>query len=195
MTTTTQTRRRAMHNISDTAVTESPVDGPWESELSDLLSELSATQDELLRLLGRKRELLIKSDTAGLAELQEAEQQLIDPLQRCQQRRSSLLERAAREGLPSESIQSLAVALQADDAVGTAVDGSSPKDFSVEIGEAESRARLLRHQSLTNWVLVQRTLIHLSQMLEIIATGGRGQPTYGKGTKPTTSGSLVDQAV
>ncbi len=191
MTTTSQTRQQAMHDIAEPAVPELAVDGPWESELSDLLSELSALQDELLRLLGRKRELLVKSDVEGLAEIQEAEQQLIERLQRCQQRRGLLLERADREGLPAESIQSLTTALQADDAV----DGGTQKDFSVEIGEAESRTRLLRHQSLTNWVLVQRTLIHLSQMLEIIATGGRGQPTYGKGNKPNTSGSLVDQEV
>ncbi len=63
----------------------------------------------------------------------------------------------------------------------------------VEIRDARARARLLQHQSLTNWVFVQRTLIHLSQMLEIIATGGRLHPTYGKGDTADTSGNLVDQ--
>ncbi|MCU0373434.1 MAG: hypothetical protein MUE56_09370, partial [Ignavibacteria bacterium] len=29
--------------------------------------------------------------------------------------------------------------------------------------------RLLQHQSLTNWVLAQRSMLHLSQLLEIIA--------------------------
>jgi hypothetical protein len=52
----------------------------------------------------------------------------------------------------------------------------------------------VQHHSLTNWVLVQRTLIHLSQMLEIIATGGRMKPTYGEGGRTDAGGSLVDQA-
>jgi hypothetical protein len=42
-------------------------------------------------------------------------------------------------------------------------------------------------------VLAQRTLIHLSQMLEIIATGGQMQPTYGKKESVGASGALVDQ--
>jgi hypothetical protein len=52
----------------------------------------------------------------------------------------------------------------------------------------------LQHQSLTNWVLVQRTLLHLSQLIEIIATGGRLKPTYGKGSDHQAGGALVDRA-
>ena len=54
--------------------------------------------------------------------------------------------------------------------------------------------RLLQHQSLTNWVLAQKALLHVAQMLEIIATGGRLKPTYGKDAWPRTPrGRLVDQ--
>jgi hypothetical protein len=53
--------------------------------------------------------------------------------------------------------------------------------------------RLLQHQSLTNWVLAQRAVLHVSQLLEIIATGGRLQPTYGDGDTLHNRGSLVDQ--
>jgi hypothetical protein len=53
--------------------------------------------------------------------------------------------------------------------------------------------RLLQHQSLANWVLAQRVMLHLSQLLEIFATGGRLQPTYGRGEMPTSSGALVDR--
>jgi hypothetical protein len=60
--------------------------------------------------------------------------------------------------------------------------------------EAADRSRLLQHQSLTNWVLVQRTLLHLSQMIEIIATGGRPKPTYEKGPGSNSGGALVDRA-
>jgi hypothetical protein len=43
-------------------------------------------------------------------------------------------------------------------------------------------------------VLVQRSLLHLSQLIEIIATGGRPQPTYGNGPERQNCGSLVDRA-
>jgi hypothetical protein len=42
---------------------------------------------------------------------------------------------------------------------------------------------------------VQRTMLHLSHMVEIIATGGQLKPTYGKGGATTNSGALMDQAV
>jgi hypothetical protein len=52
--------------------------------------------------------------------------------------------------------------------------------------------RLLQNQSITNWVLAQRSLLHVSQLLEIIATGGRLQPTYGEGETVNAVGSLQD---
>jgi hypothetical protein len=64
-----------------------------------------------------------------------------------------------------------------------------------QVKKTAARARLLQHQALANWVLAQRTVLHLSQILEIIATGGRLQPTYGKENPIAAGGSLVDQAV
>ncbi len=156
----------------------------WESELASFLTELSAVQDESLEILTTKRELLVAADVDGLAEVTRREQGLIERLQGCLERRAKLLERAGREGLPSESIRSLAAALP---------DGEK-KELTDQLNEATGRTRLLRHHSLTNWVLVQRTLIHLSQMLEIIATGGRLEPTYGQEESVDARGALVDRA-
>ena len=157
---------------------------PWESKLATLLSDLLAVQDELLELLTRKRELLVAADTAGLAQLAPQEERLIADLQQCVRRREELLEQAAGEGLPSKNIRALTKALPRS--------GRGRLDESVKL--ASSRARLLQHHALTNWVVVQRTLIHLSQMLEIIATGGQMKPTYGKGDSSSASGALVDRA-
>jgi hypothetical protein len=156
----------------------------WESELATLLRDLLAVQDELLAILTRKRRLLVDADTEGLAAIARQEEQLIGNLQQCLARREQLLARAAQEGLPSGSIQALSRALPRSQ--------REPVEERVKL--AGSRARLLRHHSLTNWVLTQRTLIHLSQMLEIIATGGRLQPTYGEREPAGASGALVDRA-
>lgn len=159
----------------------SPYD--WEQELGELLTLLSSTQGELLALLGEKRDLLVQGDLPGLAAIQPREEAIAAKLQICQLRREELLGRAAQEGLPNDSLHSLTQALP---------NQATPK-IRASINEAELRTRLLRHHSLTNWVLVQRTLLHLSQMLEIIATGGQPQPTYGKGAV-SRGGGLVDQA-
>lgn len=156
----------------------------WESELAALLTDLLAAQDELLGILTRKRELLATADTEGLAAIGSQEEKLIGSLQGCLKRREQLLARAGQEGLPCASIRALTGALPR----------AQRDQLTPQVELASSRARLLQHDSLTNWVVIQRTLIHLSQMLEIIATGGRLQPTYGEREPVSASGALMDRA-
>ena len=155
-----------------------------ESEIAAFLTELSSAQSEMLKLLVEKREFLVKYDGDGLASIVPREEQLVARLQSCLDRRAELLARADDRGLPHDSIRQLAGSLA----------GGKRSPLAKSVQQASSQARILQHNSVTNWVLVQRTLIHLSQMLEIIATGGRPQPTYGKGDAATSSGALVDQA-
>ncbi len=157
----------------------------WESELARFLSDLSAVQDRAIRALVRKRECLVASDAEGLAAVDRDEAEIVASLEGCLERREELLAAAADEGLPGDSITALA----------SAVEGPHRQALTAQVKETASRSRLLQHHSLVNWVLVQRTLIHLSQLLEIIATGGRMQPTYGKADSPRIGGALVDRAV
>jgi hypothetical protein len=156
----------------------------WESEVAGFLTHLSSVQEKTLDVLARKGRLLAAADAAGLAALGDEEGKLIAGLQECLHRREELLERAHRDGLPSQNVRSLA----------SAVAGRSPSRLDDQVRQAAHRGRLLQHHSLVNWVLVQKTLIHLSQLLEIIATGGRMQPTYHKDGAVQASGALVDRA-
>lgn len=164
--------------------TKEPRDS-FESDIAGLLSELSAVQTDLLGVLSHKRKALAAGDGAALSSTVPQEQDLVARLQACQDRRQRLLTQAASQGLPSDSIKSLSKSLPA----------STRKRLRGELDEARQRSRILQHESLTNWVLVQRTLLHLSQMIEIIATGGRMKPTYGNGSDRQDQGALVDRAV
>jgi flagellar biosynthesis/type III secretory pathway chaperone len=155
-----------------------------ENELATLLDDLLAGQDELMEILTRKRQLLGAVDLEGLAAIGPQEQRLVGTLQQCLDRREQLLARAAAEGLPAASIKAVAEQLPA----------ARNSGLRESVERARVRGRLLQQQSLVNWVVVQRTLLHLAQLLEIIATGGRLQPTYGNGCPPTASGVLVDRA-
>jgi hypothetical protein len=157
----------------------------WDTDLAAYLQDLSAVQDKTLEVLVRKRQMLVDADTEGLAALGEEEARLVQDLQGCLDRREELLQRARREGLRAESLRSLSAQ----------VANWGSNDLSYQVRLASHRARLLQHHSLTNWVLVQKTLIHLSQLLEIIATGGRLQPTYSKDNPNRASGALVDREV
>ena len=157
----------------------------WTTELTELLRRLSATQEQMLSLLSRKRDLLVHRDHQGLSALAPEEESLCQELQSCHDHRQQLLEKAAAEGLPSDSIQSLAKSLPEQ----------SDKTLRKSMDDSIERSRLLRHHSVAQWVVVQRTMLHLSHMLEIIATGGRSKPTYGKGGATDANGALIDQAV
>jgi len=158
---------------------------PWESEVATLINGLLAVQGEMLDTLTKKQQLLRDSDTDGLAAVNAEEEQLMAKLQEYLVQRQGLLDRAKEEGLPASSLLALTDSLPR----------SQKGRLQPTVRKASSQARLLRHHSLTNWVVIQRTLIHLSQMLEIIATGGRLQPTYGKGEPVNASGALVDRAI
>ncbi len=132
----------------------------WESELAALLNDLTAVQEELLAFLADKRESLVAMDRARLDQLQGVERQLISRLQSCQRRRQELLAEAARQSRPSASLRSLANSLPAAERAG----------LEDQMTVAAERSRLLQNQSLANWVFVQRTLLYLTRLLEIIAT-------------------------
>ena len=157
----------------------------WENELASLLAELSTTQGELLKFLVEKRNCLASGDTVGLAALQAREQALGARLEQCHQRRSDLLATAATVGMPVDNLRSLtSVALPKD----------QRQQLDAGMRQAAAQARLLQHHSLTNWVLTQRTLLYLAQLLEIIGTGGRENPTYDNSQLRRPGGALVDQA-
>jgi flagellar biosynthesis/type III secretory pathway chaperone len=154
----------------------------FEAEVGSLLDELSSAQAELFEVLDQKRRALTTADVPTLAALQPREEQLLLRLTQCQERRSELLAAAKREGLPSENVAKLAMK----------AGGGKASKLGSRVKETAARTRLLQHHSLANWVLAQRSLLHVSQLLEIIATGGRIQPTYGDSESVHARGSLVN---
>ncbi|GAB6164469.1 hypothetical protein JCM19992_04690 [Thermostilla marina] len=157
----------------------------WESELASFLTDLSAIQQQSLDILTRKRQSLASVDMEELANVDKEEAALAERLQELLERREALLTRAKQSGLPAENVRSLAAAVQ-----------GKHGDLSRRANEASRRARLLQHNALTNWLIIQRTLIHLSQLLEIIATGGESRPTYNKDNRYSETancGSLINQ--
>ncbi len=157
--------------------------GDWESQIATLLDELSAVQTDLLSVLEEKRQALVAgADSELLEPLQKREQELAERLSNCQQRRQSMLASASEAGLPDTNLRLLAESLPQE----------NRNRLKPAIRQGQSRMRLLQHQSLTNWVLVQRTLLHLSQMVEIVATGGEKSPIYRKEGPSPAGGALLD---
>jgi len=155
----------------------------FEAEITGLLDDLTSVQSELLEVLAQKRNALTTADMPALTSLQPREVELSDRLVACQERRTALLAEAKREGRPSENVARLA---------NSTIGGKTSK-LGTQVKETAARMRILQHQSLANWVLAQRSLLHVSQLLEIIATGGQMRPTYGDRESVHACGSLVNQ--
>jgi hypothetical protein len=157
----------------------------WEGEIASLLGNLAHVQRDLLDVLAEKRRVLATGNLDAINAIAAREADLIPRLQACQDIRQDLLARAADDGLPADSIRSLTAALPSSGRV----------RMQSDVEQAQHRSRFLQSECLTNWVLVQRMLLHLSQLIEIIATGGQQKPTYGNGSERQGSGFLVDRAV
>jgi hypothetical protein len=164
-------------------MTTTPASLPWDDQLAEYLRDLSAVQDELLALLQRKREGMAQRDFEAMQALQVGEQQLHERLQTCHARREELLAMARDQGLMGDSLGNLTSQLPT----------GKRETLGKQVKDESWRMRLLQHHSLSTWVVAQRTLLHLSQMIEIIATGGKLQPTYGKSDAALGRGALVDR--
>lgn len=155
----------------------------WEGPLASLLDELTEVQTELLQVLQAKGERMARQDLEGVEQLQPRAQQLLARLQTCQQRRAAILESVTPPGTGKVSLGRLA----------NRASRGQRDNLTRRVKQSSQRMRLLQHHSVMNWVLAQRTLLHLAQMLEIIATGGRLQATYGGNASTGSGGALVDQ--
>lgn len=154
-----------------------------ETELAELLHDLSNTQDELLAVLTEKQQYMAVNDLDAMESVQKREEELGERLQACHDRRQELLNRAAEQGLPDDSLGNLS----------KAVTSENGDNLEHQVKETAGKMRILQHHGLTNWVVAQRTLLHLSQMLEILARGGRLNATYGNDEFTNPGGTLIDQ--
>ena len=152
-----------------------------EVELRDLLVELADVQQGLLDLLSEKRTHAAAGRWEALTQTQTRHDELLGELERLHERRLGLLARAAEAGHPSDSLTTLADRIELEE-----------PQVKSELRRVAARMRLLQHESLTAWVVTQRSLLHLTHLLEILATGGRLRPTYGRETLPVSQGTYVD---
>lgn len=154
-----------------------------ENETATFLQELSDVQADLLNVLHRKREQMVANDLEAMEQTMVSEQALLDRLDQLRDSRQTLLADARGKGLPSDSMHSLARALDEDQSGELAMKAHTAKDAM----------RHIQNETLTNFVLAQQTVLHLSQLLQIIATGGKLKPTYEAENASNQGGTLVDQ--
>ena len=170
------------------AFSEKPSDhpsaAPLGSELNQLVVELAEHQKSTLALLDEKLRLLLHLDGQALKALEPKQQASVAKFEHYLQRLRDLLARAAKSGIPANSLQDLAHHLPT----------SEQQRATSLLHQTATLAKRMHHRCLTNWVLAQRAIVHTNQLLGILA-GGESDATYGQSRSGTRGGTLIDQAV
>lgn len=156
----------------------------WKMEITRFLGELEAAQARTLEVLRCKQEHLAASDVAQIKAIEAEEQAVLELLKTCLDRRERLLREAAAGGYEAGTIEDLVALLPEND------------ELKRLVRQSISRTRQIRFQSLTNWMLTQRSILHLNQLVELIVMNGGAAPTYNRDKKRDTGesgGRLVDR--
>ncbi|GAA4434301.1 MULTISPECIES: flagellar export chaperone FlgN [Bremerella] len=169
--------------MTTTAEIQTPLAIDLERETATFLQELSDVQSDLLSVLHLKRQQMVANDLEAMQQTAESEQALVERLDNLRDSRKVLLENARGKGLPADSLHSLAKVF---------TDGES-SELAQKAHNAKDAMRHIQNETLTNFVLAQQTVLHLSQLLQIIATGGKIKPTYEAENASNQGGTLVDQ--
>jgi hypothetical protein len=165
-------------------VAQPSLSAAWADAAEAFLRDLITVQEGLLAELTKRRQrpVTVEHDASGVT----ADQQtLLERLEHCRTRRAELLQSAATAGRKAQTLRT-AVAALADRATG--------RRLQALVADAESAARRLRLEGMTHWMLAQRSLAHVGQLLEILATVTPQSPTYGNGVVSTARGGLLDEA-
>ncbi|MCA9104375.1 MAG: hypothetical protein R3B96_23935 [Pirellulaceae bacterium] len=152
-----------------------------EAEIAQLLTDMTSIQSSLLEVLRAKREAVKSNDTATYRELLDEESRIYELLGNVNERRSEILSAANLQGLKGETLKEVSLRLPE----------TRQSGLTRKIGETDKMTQTLRLEQLTNWVVDQQCLLYVSHLLEMIATGGRLRPTYGR-SEFGMRGSLLD---
>jgi|GEM_PF-5973772 len=159
-----------------------------EKQFDTLMDDILDVQSDLFAAISEKRKALIETDIDAITALIAREETLAGKLNECSERREVLLKIAKKVGVKAASVR----------AVVSSLPSKNRASLEAKIGKIERQAKMLKSQNLTNLLVIQKTLLHLSKMVEIIATGSPEKTIYSNGQSGSTSdcsGKLVDHAI
>lgn len=159
-------------------------DKSWPAATEEFFHELLDAQ-RVLEGLFRSRSWRVVSPEGVSTSIASPPSEPIERLHRCYQRRAELLQAARAAGLPNHSLSAVVEALN---------EGETKRRLQQLVTEASRGTRQLQLAGVTQWMLAQRSMTHVTQLLEILATGTPQPPTYGNGAVSTARGGLLDEA-
>jgi len=146
------------------------------ADLQDFLHQLIEAQSQMLAVLHKKQAILVKPEKETMALIVADEEKALETMQNVLKRREELLTTARLQNIQGDSIEQLCGHF-------------FPQNIEVQklLDEARHRTQQIRLLAYTNWTISRKSLIHVSQILELLETQGQGKTTY----QPTTSSQTL----
>ncbi|HEV8070026.1 MAG TPA: hypothetical protein VGP76_19950 [Planctomycetaceae bacterium] len=155
-------------------------------DIEDLLVAIDETQAALAGVYRDKRVAIRHANGPGLDRLTTIEETLVADLQVHLRRREEILQHARQLGLPADSLSSVV----------RTFDEPLRERLIAQIEETRRTADANRRESWILWIVCKQSLRFFSDVLELIANGGRRAPIYlarpGAVAELSTGGSLLD---
>jgi hypothetical protein len=160
--------------------------GELARDIEDLLVAIEETQAALAGVYRDKRAAIRQANGPGLDQLTTIEETLVADLQVHLRRREQILQQARQMGLPADSLSSVVRTL----------DEPLRERLIAQIEETRRVADANRRESWILWIVCKQSLRFFSDVIELIANGGRRAPIYlarpGAVAELSTGGSLLD---
>ena len=149
------------------------------TEILDFLNQLLETQTQMLAVLHKKQAILVRPEKKAIASITAEEEKAVETMQAILKRREELLTTARLQNVPGDSIEQLCR-------------HCFPHNIDVQkmTNEAQHRTHQIRLLAYTNWTLSRKSMIHVSQILELLETQGQGKTTY---QPPISRNGFVDR--
>ena len=157
------------------------------SAVADYLDEYLDVQQELLDVMTAKLDVRTKRTVEEARALDAREAQLAERLKACVEKRQDLLADPELNSAGQPTLKRLVETVAESD------EDEADADLFRRFDAAEKNNRELRMRSVSAWVLAQRSVVHWSQMLEIVAAQGQNVPTYKRDRKLRSRGALMDR--
>jgi len=137
------------------------------TDLQHYLYQLLDVQTQMLAVLHKQQAILVRPTKETLASISVKEEEALAQMQGILNRREELLTSARLQNIHGDSIEQLC-------------DYFFPHNIEIQklLNEARSRAQQIQLLAYTNWTLDRKSLIHVSQILELLQTRGQGKTTY-----------------
>ena len=159
-----------------------PKGTPMKTEILNFLHQLIETQSQMIAVLYEQQKVLVRPEKEAMATVTTKEKEAIETMQCVLNRREELLTAARLQNISGDTIEQLC-------------EHFFPRNLEVHklLGEAKHRTHQIRLLAYTNWTMSRKSMIHVSQILELLETQGQGKTTYQRSQTNTSGGGFVDR--